>query len=86
MTARIVIPANHALPRYPTEANAIFQRVPVLKPGIFLMNPKSRTGPPTAGFCPAGSHAAPFHFQAPSGDVVVCHFWPSQNHRPSGET
>lgn len=49
------------------------------------MNPKSDAGP-TVGIRPVGTHSLPFHFQAPSGELVVSHVWPSQNHRPSGET
>ena len=39
--ARIVILASHAPPKKATEATTIFQGVPVLKPGNFLMKPKS---------------------------------------------
>jgi hypothetical protein len=50
------------------------------------MNPKSEARPPAAATLRVGCHTAPSHVQAPSGEMVVSHFWPFQNHRPSGET
>ena len=82
MRARIVRLAA----TYPKEDRAIFPGWPDRKPGSFLMNPKSEARPPAAAALPVGCHAAPSHLQAPSGEMVVSHFWPLQNHCPSGET
>jgi hypothetical protein len=82
MTATIVRLAT----RYPKKDRAIFPGSPDRKPGSFLMNPKFEARPPAAATLPVGCHTVPSHLQAPSGDMVVNHFWPFQNHRPSGET
>jgi len=66
----------------PMAITGSFQTAPVLNPGI-------DQPPSTPGFrarrATAVTQAVPFHLHLPSGDRVDSHFWPSQNHCPSGE-
>jgi hypothetical protein len=59
-----------------------FHAAPVLSPGTHQIPP---TGLLT-GAAEVAIHADPFHLDLPSGESAVSHLWPSQYHRPSGDT